>query len=1111
MVGRLFARYLPPVRSVTRTIWFVLLMLLVTALASRATTAQTGPAVINWVRVVDLDEGVLRSPLGLAYSPYVDAFYLVEKGAAEGETGATTISTLTAYGQRLGSVTLAVPPTHSLNLTYDSRWRRLLLWDASRNELLSVGERTDGALDPGSLMRYPAAAWGVQQAVGMAFDIAQGHLYLLDGVGPRLLRIEPAGDGGLAGAAVTALALPAFPQVQGMAYEPASGHLHMVAWGTQTLYEVTLNGEVVAMRSLAEFAFGGVGGLAFAPSSDLTDDPQQGHLYFADYGRALRPTAPQTPSLGWDVYLPLLAAGTSPGTSSDSMEQSPQYGQVVELSLVETAQPQAQAAAITLTFIQTVDTSQWSPPSPDPSGIAYIPASNTLLAGDGEVDEMALYAGANMWHITPAGAVVSTWATLPFSDEPVGLALNPANGRLFASDDTGTRSVYEVDPGADGIYGNGNDVITSFNTSPFNSKDPEGVEYAGDLGALFIADGVNREIYRVAPGANGRFDGVPPTGDDQVTHFDTLSLGLDDPEGIAYNPSNGHLYAVGKPASTLFELTTEGVLVQTLSISAANARKPAGLAVGPNSRNPGEMSIYIVARGVDNDSNPNENDGKVYEFALGQPAGATPTATPTPTDTPTPTAGPSSTPTDTPTSTDTPLPTDTPTVTPTPTNPPPFSTLTLVAAADAEVRQDAPNTNYGTKTRLNVDSPNEESYLRFVVSGVTGTVQRATLRLFATNGSSNGPSLYRTGNSWSETGITWSNRPAPTSGVIANVDSIPSNVWVEYDVTSLIAGDGTYDLVFLPDSTKGVAFSSREGSAPPQLVVEFVTGPTSTPAASTPTSTPTSTNTPVSGAAVFVGAGDIADCTGTADEATALLLDGIPGSVFTAGDNAYPADTATAFNDCYGPSWGRHSSRTRPAVGDAEYAQPGATGYFTYFGAAAGAPNAGYYSYDVGSWHIIVLNSNCSQIGGCDPASPQGQWLQADLAARPTTCSLAIFHEPVFSSKGGDLDLRDFWIPLYNAGVDIVLNGHYHFYERFAAQNPDGVAEPGRGIREFVVGTGGRSLSSFSENPPNSEVRNNTTYGVLKLTLNPTSYDWEFIPVAGMTFTDSGSAPCVTP
>jgi hypothetical protein len=261
---------------------------------------------------------------------------------------------------------------------------------------------------------------------------------------------------------------------------------------------------------------------------------------------------------------------------------------------------------------------------------------------------------------------------------------------------------------------------------------------------------------------------------------------------------------------------------------------------------------------------------------------------------------------------------------------------------------------------------------------------------------------------------------------------------------------------------------------------------------------------------VLVGAGDIADCSGN-DEATALLLDNIPGTVYTVGDNAYPNGTAAQFNNCYDPTWGRHKTRTRPVVGDNDYNTSGATPYYNYFGAAAGDPTKGYYSYDIGSWHIIVLNSNCSQVGGCDPNSAQGQWLQADLAAHPSTCIMAMHHEPLFSSKGGDVDLRDFWEPLYAAGADVVLSGHRHNYERFAQQNPAGVADPGRGIRQFVVGTGGASLSSFDTGiAPNSQVRNANSHGVLKFTLHPTSYDWQFVPVAGQTFTDSGSTSCVS-
>jgi len=265
---------------------------------------------------------------------------------------------------------------------------------------------------------------------------------------------------------------------------------------------------------------------------------------------------------------------------------------------------------------------------------------------------------------------------------------------------------------------------------------------------------------------------------------------------------------------------------------------------------------------------------------------------------------------------------------------------------------------------------------------------------------------------------------------------------------------------------------------------------------------------------VLVGAGDIAYCDRVEDDETAKLLENIPGTVYTLGDNAYPNGTDIEFNDCYDPTWGRHKARTRPSVGNHEYFTLGASGYFNYFGAAAGEVGKGYYSYDVGDWHIIVLNSECAEVGGCDSASPQGLWLQADLAANPRTCTLAYWHRPRFASgsgDGGDIGMQDFWSLLYQAGADIVLNGHNHFYERFAPQDPYGVADGVHGIREFIVGTGGGGFSSIGTIQPNSEVINDNTHGVLKLTLYPTSYDWEFIPIAGQTFADSGSALCVTP
>ncbi|HKY54137.1 MAG TPA: DUF4832 domain-containing protein [Anaerolineales bacterium] len=260
---------------------------------------------------------------------------------------------------------------------------------------------------------------------------------------------------------------------------------------------------------------------------------------------------------------------------------------------------------------------------------------------------------------------------------------------------------------------------------------------------------------------------------------------------------------------------------------------------------------------------------------------------------------------------------------------------------------------------------------------------------------------------------------------------------------------------------------------------------------------------------VFVGAGDISTCgSNNNDEATAKLLDGISGTVFTVGDNAYPDGTAAQFADCYGPTWGRHKNRTRPSPGNHEYHTPGASAYYDYFGAAAGEPGKGYYSYNLGDWHIISLNSEVDYGAG----SAQVQWLRADLAANSAVCTLAYWHRPRFSSgqHGNSSRAQAFWNVLYEYGVDVVLNGHDHTYERFAPQNPNGQADPNRGIREFVVGTGGAGLYPIPGIQPNSEVRNNTTFGVLKLTLHATSYDWQFVPVAGQSFTDSGTGNCVS-
>ncbi len=257
---------------------------------------------------------------------------------------------------------------------------------------------------------------------------------------------------------------------------------------------------------------------------------------------------------------------------------------------------------------------------------------------------------------------------------------------------------------------------------------------------------------------------------------------------------------------------------------------------------------------------------------------------------------------------------------------------------------------------------------------------------------------------------------------------------------------------------------------------------------------------------VLVGAGDIAVCGSERDEETAALLEAIAGTVFTAGDNVYPTGTSAEFADCYEPSWGRVLDRTRPAPGNHDYLTPGGAGYYGYFGPRAGDPAKGYYSYDVGAWHVVVLNSNVD----VSASSPQVAWLQDDLDGHAALCTVAYWHHPRFSSgfHGGDAGMHDVWETLYAHGVDVVINGHDHDYERFAPQDPDGGADPAFGIRQFVAGTGGAALRPFPTTAPNSEVRNADTYGVLVLRLFGTRYEWEFVPVGGSGFHDSGGDDC---
>jgi calcineurin-like phosphoesterase family protein len=431
--------------------------------------------------------------------------------------------------------------------------------------------------------------------------------------------------------------------------------------------------------------------------------------------------------------------------------------------------------------------------------------------------------------------------------------------------------------------------------------------------------------------------------------------------------------------------------------------------------------------------------------------------------------------------------------------------LVFVPIADALVEEASPNTNHGNSPRLRVDGgkdPAVESYLTFSVSDIPGPIGRAVLRLFATSDTKVGPAVYAAASDWSESGITWANRPSRTTDPVASTGPVTPDMWVEFDVTAVVTGNGTYNFVLATRSADGLNFSAREsGQTAPQLVIT----PGDRSSSPVPVASPVSADT-----AIVLTAGDVTSCKSTAARSTGELISARQGAVLALGDLAYPTGTADQFRNCYDPVWGSFKNRTYPVPGNHEYMTAGAAGYYAYFGAAAGDPTKGYYSYDLGRWHIVALNSNCDAVGGCDAGSPQEQWLRADLAKHPAACTLAYMHFPLYSSgeHGNNPEVRPLWQALYDFNAELVLAGHDHDYERFAPQDANGKLNQNRGIRQFVVGTGGASHYHVGAPEPNSEIHNDTTFGVLELVLHPGGYDWTFLPAGDGTFADRGSGIC---
>ena len=418
----------------------------------------------------------------------------------------------------------------------------------------------------------------------MTVDPRSGEVFLLDRLRGRVARFVP-GDETHPPSAVSWIDLGELGarHPSGIAFDPESLRLYVMAPREQRLWELGLDGKALASWDVSAYHLLQSRALAFAPSGDQTDDPARLGLYVADAG------------------------------DGDAA------GRVVELRFLQAGRPAVVSPeAITATLVRTVETWRWSPPSPDPSGITYDPNTGHLIIVDGEVEEVRIWAHANLFESTLSGALVHTADLTPFTIEPVGAAYNPNNRHVFVTDDD-ARKVFDVAPGSDGKVGTSDDVIRWFSTKTFSSGDPEGCAYDPRNNRLYIADGVNAEIYEIQPGPNGTFDGISSSTDDVVSHWDTGRYDVEDPETVEYIPDRGTLFLIGTAGDKVVEVTTDGSQLSEFDVSFVPVDKPAGMAYAPSSSIPNSMSLYLVDRQDDNDSNSSENDGLCFEIAIGPP------------------------------------------------------------------------------------------------------------------------------------------------------------------------------------------------------------------------------------------------------------------------------------------------------------------------------------------------------------------------------------------------------------------------------------------------------------------------------------------------------------
>jgi uncharacterized protein YjiK len=506
------------------------------------------------IRSLPTSELGVGRPSGVVYSPSDRTLLVLQ------EKGTTTRTVLASTaGDKAGEVEVPIS-VDGTTTTFDPSQRRLTTL-AGRN-LVSV-PLIGAAADPSAVKRVDAASLGVQKPAGLTLE-PSGTLAVLDAADAEIVTL-PAGASPAA-ARHTALRGLHPSNLKGLAYNPQDLLTYVADSSARRLYGLTADGTVASAYDIGDVGIADLRSMTFAPTADPTDDPAAYDLYVADAG-----------------------SGRT-------------LGRVVQVSL--TAAQLSATATTTATVVRTINTSTWNPPSPDPAGISYVPGSGRLLVSDSEVEEMSIYQGANLWQSTLLGSVQATATTVGYSNEPTGAGFNGSNGRLYISDDDADR-IFEVRPGTDGRLWTSDDVLRNFSIRSIGNKDAEGVDVDTSNGDVYVVDGVATDVYRYTP--SGTFLG----------NFDIGQYGARDPEGLTYDAVRDHLFVVDHSSRSIYEVTKAGALVSVIDIRPVNSVKAAGITIAPASNGSGASNFYVVDRGLDNDSTPTENDGKIYEISAG--------------------------------------------------------------------------------------------------------------------------------------------------------------------------------------------------------------------------------------------------------------------------------------------------------------------------------------------------------------------------------------------------------------------------------------------------------------------------------------------------------------